>query len=103
MAGIKFEEQPDNKIVYCTTPKRKNRIKIHVPLGQFPYWKIVYEDGKPIEGLSEGVFLSRLDAMKQVTDWELKTKATEEAKQFELFGDKEPPVLKRKKVRASAS
>lgn len=101
MAEISFEENFEEKVVYCTTPKRKNRIKIHIPLGNFPYWKIVYEDGNPIEGLSEGVFTSRLDAIKCVKEWERTAKATESAKQYELFGDKKPPELKRKKVRGS--
>lgn len=96
--GLSFVEQPENQIVLCSTPKRRDRIKIHVPVGQFPYWEICYENGGEIESLG-GRWMSRMDAIKAVTLWERTAKKTEGAKQFELFGDKQPPVLKRKKVR----
>ncbi len=98
--GLKVEESPELKIVYVTTPKRRERIKIHVPRGQFPYWEICYENGVPIEGL-KGKWMSRLDAIKSVVAWERKAKKTDGAKKQELFGDKEPPVLKRKPIRGS--
>ena len=98
MDGVKFEEVVDEKVVYCTTPKRKNRLKIFVPIGNFPFWKVTYEDGRAVDGL-EGSFTSRLDAMKCVADWETRVLPTDEAKQLEMFGDKQPPVLKRKKIR----
>ena len=98
MVELKFVEDCENQIITCSTPKRKVDIKIFLPVGQFPHWKITYSDGKPIEGLSEGVFLSRRDAKNAVIFWERDAVKTKEAKQYELFGDKQPPVLKRKKV-----
>lgn len=96
--GLSFTEQPENQIILCTTPKRRDKIKIYVPVGQFPYWKICYENGGEIEGLG-GRWMSRGDATKAVIQWERLAKKTEGAKQFEMFGDKQPPVLKRKKTR----
>jgi len=103
MEELKFTEDHENQIVLITTPKRKHRIKVYVPIGNFAHWKISYEDGKPIEGLSEGVFLSRKRAMNAVSLWNITAKKTKDAKQFELFGDKEPPVLKRKSVSGTRS
>lgn len=97
---LKLTEDYENQIVFVSTPKRKQRIKVFVPVGSFAHWHIRYENGKPIDGL-DGVYLSRKEAMKAVILWERNTKKTEDAKQFELFGDKEPPVLKRKVKRAA--
>lgn len=96
---LSFVEDADNQIILVTTPKRKQKIKIFVPIGNFARWKITYEDGKPIEGLSSGFFLSRKVALEAIVVWERGAKKTEGAKQYELFGEKTPPVLKRKKVR----
>jgi len=98
MVELNFSEDYENQIITCETPKRKVSIKIFVPVGAFAHWKITYGDGKPIEGLSEGVFLSRREAKNAVIEWERTATKTKEAKQFELFGDKQPPALKRKKV-----
>lgn len=98
MDELSFEERPEDQIVFCTTPKRKQRIKVFIPVGNFARWWIVYEDGKYISELSDGTYLSRKLAIRAVVQWEKGAKKTQEAKQFELFGDKEPPVLKRKKV-----
>jgi hypothetical protein len=99
MAELSFTEDYERQIILVSTPKRKLKIKIFVPIGGRILWRITYEDGKPVEGLGAGSFLSRKEALKAVTQWERKARKTENAKQFELFGDKEPPVLKRKKVR----
>ncbi len=99
--SLVFVEDAEAQIVLASTPKRKQRIKIFVPVGGTVFWRITYEDGKAISSLSEGVYTSRGDAMKAVTEWERRAKKTEDAKQFELFGDKEPPVLKRKKTRGA--
>lgn len=96
-----FAEDAERQVIFCTTPKRKQKIKIFVPVGNFARWKILYEDGKPIYELSNGYYLSRKEAIRAVVQWEKSAKKTQEAKQFELFGDKEPPVLKRKKVRGT--
>ncbi len=96
-----FTEDADNLVILVTTPKRKQKIKIFVPVGNFARWFIVYEDGKHISGLSDGSYLSRKTAMQAVVLWEARARKTEEAKQFELFGDKTPPVLKRKKTRVT--
>ena len=96
-----FTEDADNQIILVTTPKRKQKIKIFVPLGNFARWFITYEDGKYVSGLSNGSFLSRKAAMQAVTLWEVDAKKSQEAKQYELFGDKVPPVLKRKKIRGA--
>jgi hypothetical protein len=102
MEGLKFTEDHERQVILCSTPKRKVKIKIFVPVGAFARWKILYEDGKEIDGLSTGSFTSRKLAIEAVKQWEQKASKTKEAKQFELFGDKEPPVLKRKKrVRGS--
>ncbi len=93
-----FTEDADNQTILATTSKRKQKIKIFVPIGNFARWFITYEDGKYISGLSGGSYLSRKAAMQAVTLWEVDARKTENAKQFELFGDKEPPVLKRKKI-----
>ena len=93
-----FTEDADNQIILVTTPKRKQKIKIFVPVGNIARWLIVYEDGKYISGLSDGSYLSRKAAMLAVTLWEVDARKTQEAKQYELFGDKIPPVLKRKKI-----
>ncbi len=101
MAGqepLVFTEDADNQIILVTTPKRKQKIKIFVPIGNFARWFIVYEDGKYVSGLSDSSYLSRKAAMQAVIRWEVDARKTQEAKQFELFGDKEPPVLKRKKI-----
>ena len=96
-----FTEDADKQIILVTTPKRKQKIKIFVPVGNFVRWFIVYEDGKYISGLSDGSYLSRKAAMQAVTLWEVDARKTQEAKQYELFGDKTPPVLKRKKIRGA--
>ena len=96
-----FTEDADNQIILVTTPKRKQKIKIFVPLGNFARWFITYEDGKYVSGLSNGSFLSRKAAMQAVVLWEVSAKKSQEAKQYELFGDKVPPVLKRKKIRGA--
>jgi len=94
-----FKEHPEDQIIFCTTSKRKQKIKIFVPVGNFARWKILYEDGREITKLSDGYYLSRREAIKAVVEWERTAKKTQDAKQFELFGDKTPPVLKRKKIR----
>ena len=96
-----FVEDAEKQIILVTTPKRKQKIKIFVPVGNFARWFITYEDGKPIPGLSNGTYLSRKVAIKAVVQWEMDAKKTVEAKQYELFGDKIPPVLKRKKISGS--
>ena len=96
-----FTEDADNQIILVTTPKRKQKIKIFVPLGNFARWFITYEDGKYVSGLSHGSFLSRKAAMQAVVFWEASAKKSQEEKQYELFGDKVPPVLKRKKIRGA--
>lgn len=101
MGELSFEEDPEEQVIFCTTPKRKHRIKIFVPVGNFARWKIVYEDGKDIPNLSNGSWLSRSLAIRAVVQWEMDVKKTQEAKQFELFGDREPPVLNRKKKRGT--
>jgi len=98
--GLSFTEDCDNQVILGTTPKRKRKIKIFVPVGSFARWKITYDNGKAIDELS-GSYLSRKEAMKAVTTWERTAKKTVDAKQHELFGDKEPPVLKRKPVRGA--
>ncbi len=97
MGGLSFVEDCDNQIILGTTPKRKQKIKIFVPIGSFARWKITYDNGHPIDELP-GYYLSRREAMKAATTWERATKRTVDAKWDELFGDKEPPVLKRKPV-----
>ena len=91
-----FEEDPEEQLITCTTPKRKLKIKIFVPIGQFSRWKIRYEDGTAIEGL-DGYWLSRLEAIRALRIWEVAAKKTDLAKKQEIFGDRKPPVLKRKK------
>ena len=98
--GLEFVEDCDAQVILGTTPKRKQKIKIFVPVGSFARWKITYDNGKPIDELP-GYYLSRREAMKAVTLWERAAKKTIDAKQFEFFGDKEPPVLKRKRVRGA--
>jgi hypothetical protein len=94
-----FVEDAEAQIIFVSTPKRKQKIKIFVPVGNFARWFITYEDGKHIPGLSNGSYLSRKVAIRAVIQWEMDAKKTQEAKQYELFGDKIPPVLKRKKAR----
>lgn len=94
-----FKEYHEDQIILLSTPKRLHKIKIFVPISNFARWKIVYEDGTPIPELSDGYYLSRMDAIRAVTMWERSIKKTQEAKQFEIFGDKKPPILKRKKTR----
>ncbi len=96
-----FTEDADNQVILVTTSKRKQKIKIFVPVGNFARWFIVYEDGKYVSGLSGGSYLSRKAAVQAVVLWEADARKTENAKQYELFGDKEPPVLKRKKIRGA--
>jgi hypothetical protein len=97
MEELKFTEDYERQVILCSTPKRKTKIKIYVPVGNLAQWRVCYEDGKPIEELS-GAYMSRKLAIQAVVLWLETTKKTKEAKQFELFGDKEPPVLKRKKI-----
>jgi len=98
--GLSFVENCDDQIILVSTPKRKQKIKIFVPVGSFARWKITYDNGKAIDELP-GYYLSRREAMRAVTIWERTAKKTMDAKQFEIFGDKEPPVLKRKRVRGA--
>jgi len=102
MDGLKVTEDHDNQVLWVETPKRKARLKVFIPVGNTIQWRISYEDGRPIEGLSNSVYTSRLFAMKAVEMWEKSTKKTKDAKQYELFGDKQPPVLKRKRVKNAA-
>jgi hypothetical protein len=103
MAELKFEEDCEKQIIWVETPKRKARLKIFVPVSNIVHWRISYEDGRPVEGLSENRYTSRLFAIKAVEVWEATTKKTKDAKQYELFGDKQPPVLKRKRVPKNAA
>ena len=96
-----FVEDAENQIILVTTSKRKQKIKIFVPIGNYGRWWISYEDGTPVKCLSKGSFLSRKQAMQAVIQWERDAKKTQEAKQYELFGDKTPPVLIRKKISGS--
>lgn len=99
--GLSFEEDPEEQVILCTTPKRRQKIKVFIPVGNSISWRITYEDGNPVPNLSNGCYLSRSLALKAVTQWERSTKKTITARQFELFGDREPPVLRRKKIRGS--
>lgn len=99
---VSLEEDYPNKVVYITTAKRASRIKVYVPENGFPFWKIGYEGGN--EALPElgGVYTSKRDAVKAATEWLKTVRPTEAAKHLEIFGEKkEPPVLKRKPVRAA--
>lgn len=103
MEDIKVTEEPEKQIVWVTTNKRKNKIKIFVhPMDGFGFWRVGYEDGRPIPEIG-GRFLSKNEALKEVKKWLIQVKQSKEAKQYELFGDKQPPELKRKQVRARAS
>ncbi|MHA2351327.1 MAG: hypothetical protein ACXADL_17045 [Candidatus Thorarchaeota archaeon] len=103
MDELSFTEDRENHIMLFTTSKRKIKIKAYIPIGRTPFWVIVYEDGRPVEGL-KGKWLTRRDVIKAVNLWDMSAKKTKDAKQFELFGDKKPPVLKRKqRVRGAAA
>lgn len=106
MAGLKFEQDQDNcerQVIRVKTAKRKIGLKLFIPLGQYNHWHIAYEDGRPVKGLSDSVYTSRLFAMKAIELWEELATKSEDAKQHELFGDKQPPVLKRKRVKKNAA
>lgn len=103
MEELKVTEEPENQILWIETNKRKSKLKVFVhPADGFGFWRVAYEDGRKINDLA-GKFLSKSEALKAVREWIAKTKKSETAKQYELFGDKEPPVLKRKKVRGRTS
>lgn len=102
MEDIKVVEEPEKQLIWIETDKRKNRIKIYVPqYSVYGHWRVAYEDGRPIEEIP-GSFLSRREAILHVKNWLRITKQSKQAKQYQLFGDKEPPVLRAKKVKASA-
>jgi hypothetical protein len=93
------KEDHENKTIWLTTPKRESRIKVFVPeFSGYPFWRIRYEDGTTIPELT-GVFLSRREAIKALELWEESTKVSKTKYQNDLWGHKEPPVLKRKKVK----
>ncbi len=95
---LSFTEDFEEQVILIKTNKRKEKIKIFVPLSGFAHWKISYENGKEIPELN-GVYLSRLDAIKAVTFWLQKTKISEKAKHDAWFKpEKERPELKRKKA-----
>lgn len=96
MVELNIKEDHENQIILITTSKRKARIKLFIPFGNRIQWRIVYEDNKYIKGLSEGSYTSRKLALAAVGRWEEKASQSVKAKQLELFGDKKPPVLKRK-------
>jgi hypothetical protein len=95
MGELSFVEDRENHVMLFTSPKRKAKIKAYIPNARSPHWVILYEDGRPVEGLG-GKWITRVDVIKAITVWDHSAKKTKDAKQFELFGDKEPPVLKRK-------
>ena len=99
--ALEFIEDCERQIILVSTPKRRQKIKIFVPVGGRTLWRILYEDGNFIPCLSNGSYISRSAAIRAVIQWEMDTKKTVDAKQYELFGDKEPPVLKRKKIRGA--
>lgn len=102
MVELSFTEDHERQIILCSTPKRKIKVKVFVPIGSFARWHITYEDGRQIEGLSENTYTSRKLALQAVVQWEQTIKKSKDAKQYELFGDKEPPILRRKQVRNGA-
>ena len=106
MVVLEFEQGQngcDTQVIKATTPKRKIGIKIFIPHGQCNLWHIAYEDGRAVEGLSDSIYTSRFFAMRAFEKWERLTKKTKDAKQYELFGDKQPPILKRKRVKNAAT
>ena len=98
---LNFVEDTDAQIVWVTTPKRRKKIKIFVPVGNYARWHIAYEDGSHVENLSNGTYLSRKAAIYAVVAWDTMATQSQDARLYELFGDKEPPVLKRKPVRGA--
>lgn len=101
MDELKFEEHYEEQVILCTSPKRKTKIKIFVPLGGSSMWRVQYEDGHKIDHFESMSFTSRKLAIQAVRDWEKTISKTKEAKHSELFGDKKPPVLKRKTIRGA--
>lgn len=92
----KLEENFESKIVWLTTPKRKERIKVFVPANGLSFWKVSYERAGDIPELN-GVFTGRKEAIKAVVNWLRETKETKEVLHDIWFGDKETPELQTKK------
>ena len=104
---IKLEEHFDrtgrntSSYVLIDTPKRTKKIRVGIIPNGFIFWGVTYEDMTPIAEL-KGSFTTRKAAVDAVKEWLKDVKPTEAAKHLEIFGEKvEPPVLKRKPVRAA--
>jgi len=103
MEELKVTEESEKQVVWIESKKRKSKIKVHVPfMNQFGHWEVTYEDGRKIPELP-GKFTSKKEAVQKAFSWLEKTKHSKEAKHQELFGDKKPPELKRKKVARASS
>lgn len=86
-----------------TVTNRSKKLLVSIPIvDSYGLWSITYDDGSPVSGL-DGKFTSHKFALKAIDDWQKKTPISEKAKHELLFGDKEPPVLKTKKVKQVAT
>jgi hypothetical protein len=94
-------EDPSGKLLWVTTEKRDKRIKVFIPeFNNFSFWYIKYEDGTEVPELT-GAWLTKREAVKALEFWEQETKVSKTKYRKDLWGDKEPPELKRKKVKVA--
>jgi hypothetical protein len=100
MDEVKITEDYAKQIVWVETSKRKEKIKIFVPLNGLVNWKITYEDGRGIPELG-GIFLTKRDALKALNLWLVNAKTSEAVNHDEWFGRDEKKEVKRKKVSGS--
>jgi len=84
-------------------PNRSKDLLLEIPeVSGYGLWEVKYADGKPIPSF-DGKFTSHKFALKAIDEWCQNEPPTEKAKHEMLFGDKEPPVLKTKKVKKVAT
>ncbi len=89
-------EDYENQIVWVTTEKKKNRIKIYVPMNGTATWKIAYEDGRQIPEL-KGAYTSPKNAIEAIVKWERKAKTNNAVKHDEWFGPDQKKQLRTKR------
>lgn len=94
---VKIEEKFEPHVLYITSPKRAERIKVIRSNPRFPFYKVIYESGKPIPQLS-GDYTGAYEAVKAVKEYLKTVKKTGPAKEKERWGDKPIPELRQKKV-----
>lgn len=96
MDELNVTEDFERQIIFVESTKRKEKIKIYVPMTGRAEWKVCYESGKSIPEIS-GVFLSRKSAIEAVKQWLRNTKISETVKHDLWFGEDQKKQVRTKK------